>query len=188
VTTQRLRRQTSYVDAFAEHLRSNAYDILLEDGSFFVFRADKNQKTSLSYAFFPCPYEVMGYWDIERTYQEQATGGSPFEEFQQQFDAEQLLREFPPYLRYDWSPSLYQVGVHPHGHIHVGHRSEVRLALDYVITPFPFILFAVRQNYPSKWAENILPFADLKVGDRLRKVPVDRSSLTEKDLWEYRLL
>ncbi|MBV9759159.1 MAG: DUF2290 domain-containing protein [Acidobacteriaceae bacterium] len=147
-TTESLRNSASYIDAYNLYLTLQAYDFLLDDGSFFFFRRKPLDQSLLSYGYFECPYRGVSYSDFTSSRGEPGEGAwQDYEEYCAQ--RPRRLHILP--LRYDWSPALYREGAHPASHLHMGYESELRLAVDAVLTPVQFVLIIIRHFYVRTW-------------------------------------
>ena len=69
----------------------------------------------------------------------------------EEYRAQLPLRPHVTPIRYDWRPELYREGAHPASHLHLGHETGLRLAVDALLTPIQFILFVLRHFYVDVW-------------------------------------
>jgi hypothetical protein len=188
-TVKTIRASTTYRDEYNSYTTLQAYDFLLDDGSLFFFRRDPTASTQLSYGYMESPYDVVPYSDFLEQFFGTAPDGSldAWEEYEEH-RAQAALRQHVVPIRYDWSPALYREGVHPVGHLHVGFRTEIRVAVDAILTPAHFVLFVLRQYYPLRWEADALPLGDVvRIAESLKAERVERRYCTGKDLLELRL-
>jgi hypothetical protein len=146
-TTDLLRSSASYLELYNRYLTFQAHDYLLDDGSFFFFRRNLLDSTLLSYGYFESPYGGSSYTKFITEF------GGPdgsWEEYEE-YCAQRPRRHHVLPLRYDWSPSLYREGAHPASHLHMGYESDLRLAVDALLTPLQFVLLVIRQFYVKVW-------------------------------------
>lgn len=146
-TTDVLRGSAGYVEEYNRYLTRQAYDFLLDDGSFFFFRYKPQNETLLSYGYFEAPYVGVSHSQFTSEFGDRSGGWQDYEEY----CAQRPLRPHVLPLRYDWSPALYREGAHPASHLHMGYRSDLRLAVDALLTPIHFILLVIRHFYVSAW-------------------------------------
>jgi len=149
-TTDFLRNSESYVQLYQRYLSCQAFDILLDDGSVLFFRRDPSDKTLLSYGYLEFPYVGISYKAFVAEMGGEVGEVDLSEEYED-YRAQLPLRTHVTPIRYDWSPTLYREGAHPASHLHLGHESEMRLAVDALLTPVQFILFVLRHFYVDVW-------------------------------------
>ena len=151
-TIRRIRTAKTYLEEYQAYISLQAFDVMLNDGSLIFFRRAPGDSTLLSYGFLECPYEALTYPEFVAEYFGSEANGSldvwdDYEEYRTQVD----LRPHITPLRYDWSPDLYREGAHPAAHLHVGFRTEVRLAVEGLLGPSQFLLIVLRHFYLSQW-------------------------------------
>ena len=114
------------------------------------FRRELLDKTQLSYGYLEFPYVGVSYnaFVVEMGGD---VGEVDLREEYEEYRAQLPLRPHVTPIRYDWSPALYREGAHPASHLHLGHETKVRLAVDALLTPVQFILFVLRHFYVDVW-------------------------------------
>jgi len=87
------------------------------------------------------------------------------------------LRKYVTPIRYDRDFRSYRRGIHPAAHLHIGLDNNIRLALPREMTPWSFLLFIVRQKYPTHWERllnsQLAKHFERNVRDSLPLVPGD---------------
>jgi hypothetical protein len=183
------RKSISYRIVYDLYRESASYDIMLADGSLLLFRCAPMEKTMLCYQYLATPYDCIGYDEFVRdvfrdSLQSERTASESYEEYLGQAE----LRTNVVPLRYDWSPTLYREGAHPPGHLHIGFRTDLRIAVDFVLEPHLFLHLVLRQHYVQVWENEFLSHGSSpsRVA-QLRDRPVPKEYVQTKDLWELRL-
>jgi hypothetical protein len=189
-TTDRLRNSTGYVETYNNYIDLQAYDILLEDGSILFFRHNLVDETLLSYGYLESPYSGLSYRQFVREYYgEQLHDDIRAVQEYDDYRAQLPLRSHVIPLRYDWSPSLYREGAHPAAHLHVGFETEMRLAVDALLTPVQFILLVVRHFYVTVWESTACDHAEIiREALSISDVDIAPQYRQGRDLLELRLI
>jgi hypothetical protein len=146
-TTDLLRSSTTYIEVYSRYINRQAYDFLLDDGSFFFFRRNLGDPTILSYGFFESPYHGVSYTQFASDIGDRDDAWQAYEEYCAQLPTQSHVLP----VRYDWSPALYREGAHPAAHLHMGYESDMRLAVDAMLLPLQFVLFVIRHFYVTTW-------------------------------------
>lgn len=151
-------QKNNYKDIYLAIMNNNDYDILLTDSSIIQFSMNINQQNSdditIRYAYYPNFAKVKTYEafleEFEFTYED--VGDELMSEYEQSLDEAKINSGICP-IRYDYDYRLYDGLNHSISHIHIGHNNEVRIATSKILTPEKFILFVIRNTYPSKWKD-----------------------------------
>jgi hypothetical protein len=106
-----------------------------------------------SYQYLECPLVIPTYDEYVSS-----VGGTAKErysiqlqsEYESVLDTAELRRSQNP-MRYDYDEGSYRAGVHPAAHLHIGIDNDIRIGLDREMNPLAFLLFVIRQRYPSNW-------------------------------------
>ena len=169
---------------------SSLFDIRLVDGALFQFKEQPKDRSIFSYTFLECPYAARSYSEfVSDTFGVEDPSFQFWEDYSN-YVVQCELRESVTPVRYDFSPNLYREGIHPTSHIHMGHRSEVRLACQRVMQPLSFFLFIVRQYYPAIWEEALHTHKEAESLAKLVRADLDEVKVTGfkgKDFWELYL-
>lgn len=129
------------------------YSFLLRDESFFQFsRYQSEEKISLRYAFYECPFEFPTFDE----YLSNAGLESSYRDVEIRSGYEQELTEAPAKasfcpMRFDYSEDQYTPGMHPTSHLHIGHANSVRIPIFRVLTPLAFVVTVLKQVYFGAW-------------------------------------
>jgi hypothetical protein len=149
-----LVRDLTYVDEYRHYLNSQIYDFGLVDRSLLQFKHHSDD--DVSYCYYQVPVDAPTYQDflasevgIDPSLVE-SVGESFYEEYELAVDTARLRKSITP-IRYDYTPKLYEHGVHPAAHIHIGSGNDIRLSARRLMEPMSFVLFVVRQMYPESW-------------------------------------
>jgi hypothetical protein len=145
-------RKLAYHDEYALYSAGSLYDMRLVDGALFQFRDDL-PGDDISYSYLQAPYDVPTYDEFVRQQLDMdvaEVGDELREDYQLAIDTARLREAVIP-IRYDYSPNLYEVGVHPASHLHIARGNEMRLSARRLMMPLSFVLFIVRQLYPDHW-------------------------------------
>jgi len=156
-TTDLVRSSTSYAEAYNRYLTCQAYDFLLDDGSFFFFRRNPFDRTLLSYGYFESPYSGISFSEFTA---EIGGDNDPWQQYEE-YCAQRPPRPHVFPVRYDWSPTLYREGAHPAAHLHVGHDSGLRLAVDAILLPLQFVVLVIRHFYLATWETTASPLGEV---------------------------
>ena len=87
---------------------------------------------------------------MESGFQAREVGDEFREDYENQLLDSKLKEAVTP-IRYDYSPSQYNQGLHPASHVHFGHMSRVRIATKKALNPISFVCLVLRQCYPEYW-------------------------------------
>jgi hypothetical protein len=188
-TVAKLRAAASYRDEYNVYIATQAYDLLLDDGSLFFFRREPEASTQLSYGYLESPYDVIPYSSfVAEFFGSHPSAALDAWDDYEEHRAQASLRSHVIPLRYDWSPALYREGAHPVGHMHIGFRTEIRLAVDAVLTPAHFVLFVIRQFYLAHWERTACNLDDVvRIAEALYDERIEQRFRKGKDLLELRM-
>jgi hypothetical protein len=147
-------RDLSYIDEFRYYVENNLFDFRLVDLGLFQFKWQA--RGDISYCYYQNPQEIPSYSEF---LSEQLGPGfdnldSVGDAFREEYDlviSTANLRESVTPIRYDLSPGLYECGVHPAAHLHIGMDNSIRIAVRRLMSPVSFVLFVLRQMYPDAW-------------------------------------
>lgn len=147
-------RSLSYIDEFNLYSKERLFDIRLVDHAIFQFKTYADGKTS--YCYYQTPLELPTYKEyvadqIEDEPIDIEEVGDLFLEDYEQVIATARLRNGVTPIRYDYNSDLYEPGVHPAAHLHIGSGNEIRLYTRRLMLPLSFVLFVLRQMYPESW-------------------------------------
>lgn len=182
-------RRLSQIECWRTRLQESLFRILLVDYSFFSF-SFSIEKYSMT--FHQCPFNFPSYpeylmeifgedWAREkhdpenRTAYEEALDNAP-------------IAPAASVFRFDFEPKLYIPGLHPAGHLHAGHETEVRIGSRVHIDPLAFTCFIIRQLYKDRW--QLMDERSTALADTVRPrklAPIDHTFFREKDLMELHL-
>ncbi len=127
-----------YSSIYAELERNNQYHIKLPDGGLLIFQYafdDQQELVKHRLGYFPSP--------ILPTVEE-----APELYEQDQLYGDILLNRivrFP--IRFDFDPSNYKPGFHPHSHLTFGQFDNCRIPASRAISPNIFLIFILRNFY-----------------------------------------
>lgn len=180
-------RSMDYLSMWEKCYKDRIYHFLLLDYSMLTFRLTEGENSSLSYSFLDCPTQIIPYEDfiasLELSIDE--VGDALREEYEFELSSARPKGSFVP-VRYDYDTVAYRSGIHPASHVHFGHEGNIRIGTDRVLQPISFVLFVLRQHYPSTWVEFIAtteaPLICTRIRDNLQQV--DSSYFQERDNWE----
>jgi hypothetical protein len=190
LSTASMFRGKSYFDTWQTCFKEQLYDFQLVDNSLLQFRVESFEPLKQSYVYYECPYRCLSYGDFL------TETGFNIDDARDELKAEYEdylttcdTKETVTPLRYDHSPELYTEGLHPASHVHFGHSNQIRVGTKCVLVPLSFLLFVIRQCYPTAWQQLIgWPDAALRcrsVRDNL--IEVDGGFWNPLDDWEMRL-
>lgn len=186
---EKLRKAETYEELYRQYLALNAANMILNDGAILFFLRTPNQRTKLSYGYLECPYLVPTYAEFQAEF----LGVSRPDSLEDWEDYEVVRSQSPRRshvtpLRFDWSPTLYREGAHPAAHLHVGHQTDVRLAVDVIMEPIHFILMVLRQYYLSAWEDHGSSRDEVRsAAGKLSGCEVESTYVKGRDLLELRL-
>lgn len=156
-------QKASYLDIYQCAIRNFDYDFLLHDDSFFQFsfRGNSSEFPSMRFAYFQNPYDYKSYKDFilelrDLGYINNETDeeiGEIFWEDYQQYLSEQDINSSSVSIRYDVDLKNYSPLIHSVSHFHIGHRNDVRIPCDRVVTPLKFVIFVIKHAYYHVWKQ-----------------------------------
>ena len=158
-------RGLTYRETWAKSIQLFAYDFKLVDQSLIYFKKTGNNEHDgvLGFSYLECPIEVNSYEVFCSEYLEIGPDDDDYED--QLAECGDLLRhDYEQYvntcetkpvtpIRYDYAPADYMPGRHPASHVHFGFKTDIRVATKRILKPLSFVLFVIRQQYPSDWAK-----------------------------------
>lgn len=145
---------TRYSDLFLIGLRSHDYCFLLEDHSYFQFYHDTERAFfSVRYAYLPNPFPFV---TLDQFLDENSLSGSDPEaiEFYHQYLGEQEAADGVGPFRYEVDFRAYRELRHACAHLHVGHKTPMRLPVERVLSPKAFVLLMTKHHLPEAWCGN----------------------------------
>ena len=148
-----VRKMDNYRDEWSHFAGNSLFDLQLVDGSILQFKIDPESRNELSFSYYESPLAVEDYASFLQSHHGvtfDEVGDVAREEYDDYLSSADLKRSVTM-LRYDYSPALYREGCHPASHIHIGHRTQVRIGTHRVMNPISFTLFVLRQAYPFHW-------------------------------------
>lgn len=142
-------RKLNYEETWKFYFTKSYYDFNLTNNSLFRFAADLEYP---SYTYLGCPYDCISYRDflLEWDMSIEEVGESYYSDYEKYLEGCSLLSS-PVIIRYDFDPQSYTEGLHPISHLHIGHKNQIRIGIKYILDPFSFFCFVVRQVYPDLW-------------------------------------
>lgn len=146
-----LRTDAHHVEIYLCGLKSQNYNILLNDYSFIQYSWEKDEH--YRYAFYPNPFgsrSPEGRINFLKKRKMVTEGIISEEEFLTLLDESQN-EGFIPILRYENSPEQYDEFAHPCSHLHIGTHGENRWAFQRALSPLAFSMLVVKQYYPDEW-------------------------------------
>ena len=159
--TIEVSKTDDYLKIYDVIVNNKDYDIQLFDDSIFQL---SNKDGKCRYAFMQCTreyitreefiYEIFGDGyeveaDLDAFY-------AMFEDEYEQRRDEQKINTNAVYFRYDTDELGYLPNVHSYAHLHVGLNNSIRIPCSRELTPFAFVLFAVKHVYSQYWKEAII--------------------------------
>jgi len=171
-------RKRPYREEWEYYVRNQFYDLRLRDWSILQFKPE-TPVSELSFSFYECPVAILPYREflVETLGSDVDNVGHEFWEEYEEYVYTSALRDAVTPIRYDLSPALYEEGIHPSAHIHIGHRSEIRLFTVRMLRPLSFGLLILRQVYPDAWRAFLkrpdAPSLCRQVRDALEIVPAE---------------
>ncbi len=125
------------------------FHIQFEDLSIIQFQ----NNPSPSFHFIECPLDVPSLGDFIASLGKEyrARYDSVVAELYDEAIETAGLRPYITPIRFDRDFGSYRSGVHPAAHLHIGIDNNIRLGLAREMTPLSFLLFILRQKYPSSW-------------------------------------
>jgi hypothetical protein len=137
-------QKADYFQVYKTAKKNFDYDFLLKDESFFQFefkpRPHPHDCPIVRYAFFQNPQEYKSYRDYlleqEIIQENDSEDDEIFREEYEQFLIEQQLNLSSTTIRFDVDIQNYRPRIHSFAHIHIGHKSDIRIPCDKILTPF----------------------------------------------------
>ncbi len=159
-------RGLPYRGIYEKCVREFAYDFRLSDQSLMLFVkcGDNINNGGLCFSYYEPPAEVLPYEEFvaaelglspsDSGYQKtiDSWGDELRFDYEQYVSSAELKNSVTP-LRYDCKASDYRPGIHPASHVHFGFATDIRVGTRRVLNPLSFVLFVLRQRYPSAWSE-----------------------------------
>ncbi|WGH74941.1 DUF2290 domain-containing protein [Tenacibaculum tangerinum] len=183
-------RKKSYIDNWKSLIADNIYSFMLTDNSILNFKLNAD-KRHISFTFYECPFECLSYKeylvdnDIEITYENKT-----FIDYYEVYLHQCERKENPLMVRYDFDEKSYYQGLHPVSHLHIGHKNQVRIGLNKILTPKAFTSIILRQNYPAYWKTILKSKNDWKnsfIQEKLRLVDINQDNWQTLDSSEFHL-
>ena len=160
-------RKYSFEDVWKYYYSNQYYDFLLNDNSIITFQyLQYKNSVELRYVYLDCPYEIDEYSEPEIFLLDENDFRVAIEENEME-DVKCKKHVMP--IRYDYSERMYEEGVHPVSHIHIGYKNETRICTTKILNPISFILFIIRQIYPSYWKKYYIGNKDLGLFHNLER-------------------
>ncbi|UJH92077.1 DUF2290 domain-containing protein [Antarcticibacterium sp. 1MA-6-2] len=149
-------RKKNYLENWKSLISDNIYSFMLTDNSILNFKLDIDNR-KISYTYYECPFKSLSYKeyliDNDIDFEEDS---KIFIDYYEVYLHQCEQKENPLMIRYDYDENSYFEGVHPASHLHVGHKNQVRLGLNKILTPKSFTSIILRQNYPAYWKTLII--------------------------------
>lgn len=159
-------RGKPYRERYEFAFKEFAYDFRLNDQSLLLFKkaGEDIHNGSLNFSHLEAPTSVMSYElfvgsleglspgepDYDKALEAWGDALRPdYEVYVQSLDLKSAVTP----LRYDCQAADYRAGLHPASHMHFGFESQIRVGTRRVVTPLGFVLFVVRQRYPTEWSQ-----------------------------------
>lgn len=181
-------RSKNYIENWKSLIADNIFMFILSDNSLLNF---KYTTSSLSFSFFECPFDCQTYNEfiIENELEDESEN-KIFEEDYEIYVNQCPLKQNPVMIRYDFDITSYVQGLHPVSHMHIGHKNQVRLGFNKVISPKSFTSFILRQNYPAIWKSLIMdnhPWIDFFKKEKSVLNNVEKTYWNTLDISEFHL-
>ena len=152
----KVARTGTYFDIYRCAMENDDYDFLLEDGSFFQFSYDmEERKENIRMAYYPssCNLEYREFL-MEQFGIDELECGADYIELYQQYVIEQEPENVTP-MRYDYNEKLYKEMIHSAAHFHIGYEENIRIPVEKRIKPVLFTKIAIEFYYYEKWKKVI---------------------------------
>ncbi|MDH1334562.1 DUF2290 domain-containing protein [Comamonas thiooxydans] len=151
-----------YEDVYVCALRLGHFNLQLRDFSFFQFSKNGDD---LRLCFYPSPFGMQEFLKIKRVTEQLDLGAIDFETYcffleGVSFNAQR------PLIRYEYSTSQYQCGVHPASHFHIGTYGDDRWVCERILTPLAFSHLVGKLYFAADW-EAVTE--ELETGDRMNE-------------------
>ncbi len=179
-------QKADYFQVYKTAKKNFDYDFLLKDESFFQFEfkphSNPHDCPIVRYAFFQNPQEYPSYRDflLEQgvIQEEDSEDDEIFREEYEQSLIEQQINLSSTTIRFDVDTQNYRPRIHSVAHIHIGHKSNIRIPCDKILTPLMFVVFVLKHAYYNDW-KNIIENTDRQVLDSLQRSKNDTLPLSE---------
>lgn len=152
----KVTRTGTYFEIYKCAMENDDYDFLLEDGSFFQFSFDKEERCeNIRMAYYPsiCNLEYKDFL-MEHLGVDEEECGTDYIELYQQYVIEQEPESVTP-MRYDFNVKLYKEVIHSAAHIHIGYEENIRIPIEKRLKPLLFTKMAIEFFYYDKWKKCI---------------------------------
>jgi hypothetical protein len=169
-------QKADYFQVYKTAKKNFDYDFLLKDESFFQFefkpRPNPHNCPIVRYAFFQNPQEYKSYREYlieqEITQVDDNEDDEIFREEYEQFSIEQQFNLSSTTIRFDVDTQNYRPRIHSVAHIHIGHKSNIRIPCDKILTPLMFVVFVLKHAYYNDW-KAIIESADTQIMESLNR-------------------
>lgn len=159
--TIEVSKTDDYLKIYDVIVNNKDYDIQLFDDSIFQL---SNKDGKCRYAFMQCTREYITreefmYETFGDSYEVEADLDAFYAMFEDEYEQrrdEQKINTNAVYFRYDTDELGYLPNVHSYAHLHVGLNNSIRIPCSRELTPFAFVLFAVKHVYSQYWKEAII--------------------------------
>ncbi len=159
--TIEVSKTDDYLKIYDVIVNNKDYDIQLFDDSIFQL---SNKDGKCRYAFMQCTREYITreefmYETFGDGYEVEADLDAFYAMFEDEYEQrrdEQKINTNAVYFRYDTDELGYLPNVHSYAHLHVGLNNSIRIPCSRELTPFAFVLFAVKHVYSQYWKEAII--------------------------------
>lgn len=128
-----ISQKGKYKEIYDCAMKNKDYDFILKGNAIMQFTIEKDSKKNivkLRYAFYKCPYLILGKNEIENT---------------------DIFLDNYVSIRYDYDFSEYKEIIHPISHIHIGNDNNLRIPIDKILEPLEFGLFVIKNIYLNEW-------------------------------------
>lgn len=152
----KVARTGTYFDIYRCAMENDDYDFLLEDGSFFQFSYDMEERNeNIRMAYYPsiCNLEYREFL-MEQFGIDESECGADYIELYQQYVIEQEPENVTP-MRYDFNVKLYKEIIHSAAHFHIGYEENIRIPVEKRLKPLLFTKMAIEFFYYEKWKKVI---------------------------------
>lgn len=158
-------RTLSYLEQWKTLTDSKSFHIKMADHSLFIF----GEGARPSYSYMQCPLDVTTFPEylISIGEEDNPTNRNIHrEDYYYALETASERKHCTP-IRFDYDERGYTPGVHPAAHIHIGLSNQIRIGCN-KMTPLSFVLFIMRQAYPSCWERLINKRNSKKIGEMIR--------------------
>lgn len=146
-------RSDSYKQIYDAGIETQNFNFMMKDQSFFQF-SEKEKEKEARLAFYPNPYNFIGYKKTEMVWLELYDKGDITQVELEQALSEEVINNDIPQIRYDLSLSQYNETYHPAAHFHIGFHTENRWPTKRVLSPFSFFLKILSLYYVDIWKKH----------------------------------